>query len=252
MIRYSKDMNGAEIPNAEKWTEMYTLSILHEIRWKARDVETLYLGRALADLGLYAHVWRYWKKKWRDNNDVMDIIYNVEALFEAKLYEAALFKRIDTRIAMMGLKRNHGWKDEDLSFAGPPAEPVDPMVKGMNLDDAPGSSFILQNEIWYVGDGPERRFYAEGYSPSEQALKDRIAALEAEVAEKEAATAVGHPQGVPLQGDRRDLQEGEEFFTDPGELNLTQEEALKRHEEMLREMKDRLPKMGFEMFEERE
>ena len=74
------------------------------------------------------------------------------------------------------------------------------------------------------------------------------------MAEKEAATAVGQPQGVPLRNvnGHKDLQQGEEFFTDPGELNLTQEEALKRHEEMLREMKDRLPKMGFEMFEERE
>jgi hypothetical protein len=112
------------IPNAEKWTEMYTLTHLHDIRRRAQDTTTLYLGRALAGMGLYAHVWCYWRRKWRDHDTIMDMMYHIEALFEAKLYEAALSRQVSPSIAMLGLRRNHGWAPDQPGYSDEPAVPA--------------------------------------------------------------------------------------------------------------------------------
>ena len=148
------------IPNAEKWTEMYTLSILYDIRKRARSNYTLYLGRVLAEMGYYAHLWCYWKRKWKDKDDIMDIMYNIEAIFEAKLYEAALNNQVNARVAMMGLRRNHGWK-EDASAYEAEAEPE---------VQKPGMVVHLEDRIMVARPGRTETFWRAGESPMEKAL----------------------------------------------------------------------------------
>jgi hypothetical protein len=149
-----------KVPNAEKWTEMYTLSILYDIRKRARSNDTLYLGRVLAEMGYYAHLWCYWKRKWKDKDDIMDIMYNIEAIFEAKLYEAALNNRVNARIAMMGLRRNHGWKEEESAYE-PEPEPE---------EAKPGMLVQLGDSVMLVKPGKTEVFWREGASPREKAL----------------------------------------------------------------------------------
>jgi hypothetical protein len=160
MINHNIMNTERKIPNAEKWTDMYTLSNLYEIKKRAKDATTLYLGRALADRGLYAHVWCYWKRKWKDHEEIMDMIYNIEALFEAKLYEAALHKRVSARIAMMGLKRNHGWKEEVPAYEPAPEPEV----------AKPGMLVQLGDSVMLVKPGKTEIFWREGESPREKAL----------------------------------------------------------------------------------
>lgn len=85
---------------------------LNEIMKDADIGPSYFLGRALAKRGLYKHVWPYWKKIFRDNDDIMERMMHIETLFEAKIVEGALKKELSGSIAALTLKYNYEWSDQ--------------------------------------------------------------------------------------------------------------------------------------------
>jgi hypothetical protein len=98
--------------NASKWTLETTIEKLQLIEEYAEDYEDcLQLGRALRHVRVHMGVWSYWKKKWADNEDIMDRIYIIEQLFIDRISEGAMTKRLHGGMCMFILRVNYGLND---------------------------------------------------------------------------------------------------------------------------------------------
>jgi hypothetical protein len=98
-------------PNAQKWTAEKVMTLLNLIEKDASEGESLFLGMALTKQGLYRHVWGYWKRSFYNNDDIMEMMLRIESIFEAKLLDGALKKKISPWIAVLTLKNNYNWAD---------------------------------------------------------------------------------------------------------------------------------------------
>ncbi len=98
-----------QVPNAHKWTEERVGEHLIAIYKDAFNADTMYLGRALVREGLYPDVWKYWKKIFPNNGNIQETMLQIEAIFEARLFEGALKKEMASWVAIFGLKNNHRW-----------------------------------------------------------------------------------------------------------------------------------------------
>jgi hypothetical protein len=100
-------------PNAKKWTEEIVSEHLLFIERDAETGRCFFLGRALAHRGLYRDVWKYWKKIFATNDNIMEQMLLIESLFEANLLESALKKELPARLARLTLCYNYGWVDRE-------------------------------------------------------------------------------------------------------------------------------------------
>jgi hypothetical protein len=100
--------------NASKWTLQATLETLKTIEFHAEDERIYTLRKALLFAGVYQGVWSYWKKKWADNEEVMEKIYFIDEIFIDKLMDGAITKRLHFGACMFALRINHGISDKPL------------------------------------------------------------------------------------------------------------------------------------------
>ena len=108
-------------PNAQKWTIEIVKDELDGIEKEAESGTSYFLGRALAKAGLYKQVWSYWKKTFRDNDDIIEQMLRIETLFEAKILEGALKKELSGPVAALTLKFNYNWNNKGY---GAPSNPI--------------------------------------------------------------------------------------------------------------------------------
>ena len=118
-----------KMPNAQKWTEERVLMNLIAVEKMSREDEIIYLGTALNRQGLYIQVWSYWRRKYANYDDIMEMMLRIDSLFESKLYEKALRKEVSPWVAIFSLKNNHHWSNE----AAP--EPVERRPMMIELDE---------------------------------------------------------------------------------------------------------------------
>ena len=97
--------------NARRWTEKRLNSYLSKIDKAAGNPKNLFLGKHLVRLKLYKDIWSYWKKKFEDDEDIMDRMDLVEGMFEVNLFNAALRSEIPASKAIMSLRNAHGWRN---------------------------------------------------------------------------------------------------------------------------------------------
>lgn len=97
--------------NASKWTREATFHILDQIEALALDEFSIThtLSQALMKLRCYKQLWSYWKKKWENDEDIMDRIYYIEQIFICKLEEGALYKRMNASTCHFILRHNYGY-----------------------------------------------------------------------------------------------------------------------------------------------
>ena len=107
-------------PNAQKWTEETVISLLLAIELDARTGDSYFLGKALTKQCLYRHVWSYWKRKFYDNDDIIELMLRIESLFEAKLLDGALQNKISAWVAVLTLKNNYHWSEKPSALHTPP------------------------------------------------------------------------------------------------------------------------------------
>ena len=113
------------IPNAKKWTQERVSEELIAIKSDALCEDVDYLGIALIRQGLYIQLWAYWKKIFADNDDIIEQMLMIESIFEARLVQASLRKKVSPWIAIFTLKNNHHWSDK------PAAETLKPQSEDM-------------------------------------------------------------------------------------------------------------------------
>ena len=100
---------------AVKWTFEKTMDRLLFIQTLTADRDIIYLGEALLLAGVYPEIWTYWKKKWCDNPDIMEVMYFVSHHFEVNIFKKATKKEIHTGVAIFALKHHYGWSDRKQS-----------------------------------------------------------------------------------------------------------------------------------------
>jgi hypothetical protein len=99
--------NTKRTPNALKWTEKNVTRHLRAIEKMGLETETRFIGRAIIRQGLYIDVWKYWKKKFAANDDMLELMLRIEDIYMTNLYEGALNKEVSPSIAEFSLKNNH-------------------------------------------------------------------------------------------------------------------------------------------------
>jgi hypothetical protein len=103
-----------KVPNARKWSEERVIEHLITIKHHAYQDDVDYLGIALIKEGLYIQLWAYWKKVFAYNENIIEEMMQIESIFEARLFQAALRKKVSPWVAIFGLKHNHHWTDQSL------------------------------------------------------------------------------------------------------------------------------------------
>ncbi len=103
--------------NASRWTRQATIHMLHQIEAIALDEfsATHTLSQALLRVRCYKQLWSYWKKKWENDEEVMDQIYYIEQIFINKLEEGALFKQLHASACYFILRHNYGYNTKGES-----------------------------------------------------------------------------------------------------------------------------------------
>ncbi len=104
-------------PNNQKWTEEIVSEHLLFIEREVSGGRCFFIGRAMAHRGLYRHVWKYWKKKFADNEDIMEQMLLIESHLEANVLEGALRNELPARLARLTLCYNHNWRDKPESVS---------------------------------------------------------------------------------------------------------------------------------------
>ncbi len=101
--------------NASKWTREKTLQFLDKIEAIALDEFSICdtLSQALLRARCYKQLWSYWKKKWENDEEVMDRIYYIEQIFICKLEEGALYKRMNASTCHFILRNNYGYNTKE-------------------------------------------------------------------------------------------------------------------------------------------
>lgn len=101
-----------KVPNAQKWNKENVYTCLVRMEQDARKPGTMYLVDALNNESLYKDIWRYWKRTFAREDDIIEMMLRIESLFEAKLFVGGLKKELAPTLAIFGLKYNHKWKEK--------------------------------------------------------------------------------------------------------------------------------------------
>ncbi|MBS1625803.1 MAG: hypothetical protein JST83_17400 [Bacteroidetes bacterium] len=155
--------------NATRWTRETTLQLLNKIEAIALDeFSTVYtLTQALNKVRCYKQLWSYWKKKWENDEDIMDQIYFIESLFIEKLEHGALFKRLNTSTCHFILKNNYGYNtkgEEELpsylrgEFASAETATDEKPRSGSKTKKDNGKVPYTQQELDYINDPAYKDF----------------------------------------------------------------------------------------------
>jgi len=100
-------------PNALKWTEKNVTRHLKAIEKMGLETGALFLGRAILKQGLYIDVWKYWKRKFAANDDMLELMLRIQDIYMTNLYESALHKEVSPSVATFSLRNNHNFINDD-------------------------------------------------------------------------------------------------------------------------------------------
>ncbi len=113
---------------------------LEKINRFAMMEDTLYLGMALARAGYYDDIWRYWRRKWARNFEIIHEMKQLMQHFEARIYTHTAHGKIPLRLGIFTLQHHYGWgkevqSDDDLGYlAEADKMPDAPFSEGGNAD----------------------------------------------------------------------------------------------------------------------
>lgn len=117
---------------AEKWTLERTRVALDMInRYSLSDPDMLYIGQAMEAVGTHQDTWKYWRRKWRHQYEVIDAMKVILQRFENRIFARMLKKEIPERVGIFALRHHYGWcedrssqPEEDYTYVD--REPVRP------------------------------------------------------------------------------------------------------------------------------
>ena len=94
---------------AEKWTLEKTLHALRTIDSYSCSSDCLYLNHALMVAGYYEDAWAYWRRKWRNQYEVIDMMKRILQRFEVRIFEKMANKEMPANVGMFALRHHYGW-----------------------------------------------------------------------------------------------------------------------------------------------
>ncbi len=157
--------------NATRWTREKTIALLGQIEAIATDEFSiiLTLSQALLRVRCYKQLWSYWKKKWENDEEVMDQIYYIEQVFINKLEEGALFKRMNASTCHFILRHNYGYNTKgetelpshlsaEFAAPAPPAPQNEKPRSGSKSKKTNEKPPYTQEELDYVLDPAYKDF----------------------------------------------------------------------------------------------
>ena len=97
--------------NALKWTDESVSEILERIENDTLLTPLYFIGSAMNRQRLSRHVWRYWRKKFKHQEEIMERMDLIEELFESNIFEAGIRGEVNTALAIFALKNNHHWSE---------------------------------------------------------------------------------------------------------------------------------------------
>lgn len=98
--------------NAEKWTKQVVIDHLDRILVDVEENKIVYLGIALANIGLYSDLWNDWTIKFKTDKIVSLTIKRIESKIEANLLSQALLSKVNSAVAIFVLKNKYKWSDK--------------------------------------------------------------------------------------------------------------------------------------------
>ncbi|MBS1594485.1 MAG: hypothetical protein JST90_09170 [Bacteroidetes bacterium] len=159
---------------AEKWTYEATMKALEKINTFAMMDDTLYLGMALARAGYYDDIWRYWRKKWARNYEIIHEMKMLMQHFEARIYTNTAHGKIPLRLGIFTLQHHYGWgrepQQEDISYVAEADRHLSQTLsKGEGLMQTAGDSLATVRDF-PEGEGLMQTADLSQPSPKERAL----------------------------------------------------------------------------------
>ncbi len=97
---------------AEKYDLATTIKVIGIVEHHLQTFDIPLFKRALAQAGLQPHVWSYLKRKWKDNDDIMDTMIRIEGEFEGKLIVGGLRRQYHAGIVMLIMRSKYGYNDK--------------------------------------------------------------------------------------------------------------------------------------------
>ena len=94
-----------------KWNLENTNALLTEIETQGKKDSVIFFSKLLKDLNVSRGTWSHLKKKWKDDEDMMDRIYLIDQCFENKLVLGGLRGTLNPDLVERTLRQNYGWKD---------------------------------------------------------------------------------------------------------------------------------------------
>ena len=117
---------------AEKWNKVTTLKALNQIFQDVKDNKLVYLGVALANIGLYGSIWTDWLAKFGKDREVSETIKRIEGQIESHLLDQALHNKVNSKVAIFVLQNKYKWSDKkeiDHTSKGESMAPVINIIK---------------------------------------------------------------------------------------------------------------------------
>ena len=105
-------MGTFKIPNAKKWTLQRVTSELCAIRYATEKQEVSCIESALSRQGLYRQLWNYWKIIFKDNDDIMECILIIETMFQARVVDGMIRKKVPPSVGNFILRYSYKWNDK--------------------------------------------------------------------------------------------------------------------------------------------
>jgi len=106
--------NNQENKYSLKWTPEAVIDILYRIEEDILNSNIFFLGTAMAHQRLYRKIWAYWKKKFVNDEEIIEHMELIEQLLESNLFETAAKGNLPPAIAIFSLKNNHHWTDRPV------------------------------------------------------------------------------------------------------------------------------------------
>jgi len=95
-----------------KWTEPAVKKQLKKLEKDALSSDALHLGATLVNQHVSRKSWNYWKKLFFNDEEIMEMMDRIQAIFENKLFAGAAKSELASAVAIFGLKNNHRWTDK--------------------------------------------------------------------------------------------------------------------------------------------
>lgn len=98
----------------EIWSEKKALVFMNDsLRELINDSEIMYIGTLAIRMNQYRDLYMYLVDKFeKKNKDFRTIKNKIDSIIETRLFDAALKNKVNSTVAIFGLKNNHDWRDK--------------------------------------------------------------------------------------------------------------------------------------------